>query len=204
MTLTKELYRKSFHILLIIIPISFCYLEKKVSMMILLTLCFIVVGLDYYRRKNNKIQQLFIKFFSKILRPHEIDGQKLCGASFVFLSASLTFGLLPKVIAVTGFVILAISDTLASLVGKSIKSQPFFDKTFAGSMAFFISAFVVVIINGIIFKTSFLFYFFGFFCALLTTLVEARSGLFELDDNFLIPVSFGFTMGVFNYMWNFI
>lgn len=123
---------------------------------------------------------------------------------FCFLSASLTFGLLPKEIAVSGFAILAISDTLASLVGKSVKSQPFFDKTFAGSMAFFISALVVVIINGIIFKTSFLFYFFGFFCALLTTLAEARSKIFDIDDNLLIPVSFGFAMGVFNYMWNFI
>ena len=204
MTLINELYRKSFHILLIIIPILFCYLGKKISLTILLPVTLIIVCLDYSRRKNNKIQQLFIKFFSKILRPHETDGQKLCGVSFVFLSASLTFGLLPKEIAVTGFIILAISDTLASLVGKSITSQPFYDKTFAGSMAFFISAYIIVILNGIFFKTGFLFYFFGFFCALITSLVEARSSLFEIDDNFLIPVFFGFSMGVFNYMWNFI
>ncbi len=204
MTLINELYRKSFHIILIIIPILYCYLGKKISLTILLPITLIIVGLDYSRRKNTKIQQLFVKIFSKILRPHEIDGQKLCGASFVFLSASLTFGLLPKVIATTGFVILAISDSLASLIGKSIKSQPFYDKTFAGSMAFFISAFAIVIFNGIIFKTSFLFYFFGFFCALITSLVEARSSLFEIDDNFLIPVFFGFSMGVFNYIWNFI
>ncbi|MFM7621142.1 MAG: diacylglycerol/polyprenol kinase family protein [Alphaproteobacteria bacterium] len=204
MTLTSELYRKSFHINLIIIPILFCYLGKTISLAILLPVSAIVIGLDFYRRKNPKIQNLFLKIFSKILRLHEIDGQKLCGASFVFLSASLTFGFALKEIAVTSFVILAISDTLASLVGKSVKSQPFFDKTFAGSMAFFISALVVVIVNGIIFKTSFLFYFFGFFCALITTLIEARSNFLDLDDNFLIPISFSLSMGIFNYIWNFI
>lgn len=84
MNLINELYRKSFHINLIIIPILFCYLGKVISLAILLPISAIVIGLDFYRRKNSKIQNLFLRIFSKILRPHEINGQKLCGASFVF------------------------------------------------------------------------------------------------------------------------
>ncbi len=204
MNLTNELKRKSLHFLLILIPILFCFFGKTLSMIILIPITALVVWLDYSRNKNAKIQQFFLKFFGNILRPHEFEGKKLCGASFVALSASLNFLLFPKTIAVTGFVILVISDSLAAIVGKSVTSQPFYEKSFAGSTAFFTSSIVVLITLGILFNTGFLFYFFGFFCALFVTILEAKPSIFNIDDNFLIPTAFCLPMFLFDFMWNFL
>jgi dolichol kinase len=110
----------------------------------------------------------------------------------------------PKEIAVAGFTILVISDSLAAIIGKSIVSQPFYEKSFAGSTAFFISAVAVVIILGIYFDVKFLFYFFGFLCALFVAILEARPSIFKIDDNFLIPTAFCLPMEFFNLMWNFL
>jgi dolichol kinase len=204
MNLTNELKRKSLHFLLILVPILFCIFGKKLSMIILIPSTCLIVWLDYMRFKNQKIHDIFTKFFANILRPHELEERKLCGASYVALSACLNFLIFPKEIAVTGFVILVISDSLAAIIGKSIISQPFYEKSFAGSVAFFISATAVLIGLGIYFDVKFLFYFFGFFCALFVTILEARPSIFKIDDNFLIPTAFCLPMAFFNFMWNFL
>ena len=121
-----------------------------------------------------------------------------------FFSTIISFKIFPKAIAVTGFVILVISDSLAAIIGKSIESKPFYEKSFAGSTAFFISAVSVVISLGIYFDVKFLFYFFGFLCALFVAILEARPSIFKIDDNFLIPTAFCLPMGFFNFMWNFL
>jgi len=204
MNLINELKRKSLHFLLILIPILFCIFGKTLSMIILIPLTCAIVWLDYMRFKNQKIHDIFTKFFRNILRPHELEERKLCGISFVALSASLNFLIFPKEIAVAGFTILVISDSLAAIIGKSIVSQPFYEKSFAGSTAFFISAVAVVIILGIYFDVKFLFYFFGFLCALFVAILEARPSIFKIDDNFLIPTAFCLPMEFFNLMWNFL
>jgi len=204
MNLINELKRKSLHFLLILIPILFCIFGKTLSMIILIPLTCAIVWLDYMRFKNQKIHDIFTKFFRNILRPHELEERKLCGVSFVALSASLNFLIFPKEIAVIGFTILVISDSLAAIIGKSIVSQPFYEKSFAGSTAFFISAVAVVIILGIYFDVKFLFYFFGFLCALFVAVLEARPSIFKIDDNFLIPTAFCLPMAFFNLMWNFL
>ena len=204
MNLNNELKRKSLHFLLILIPILFCIFGKTLSMIILIPLTCAIVWLDYMRFKNQKIHDIFTKFFRNILRPHELEERKLCGVSFVALSASLNFLIFPKEIAVIGFTILVISDSLAAIIGKSIVSQPFYEKSFAGSTAFFISAVAVVIILGIYFDVKFLFYFFGFLCALFVAVLEARPSIFKIDDNFLIPTAFCLPMEFFNLMWNFL
>jgi len=204
MNLQDELKRKSLHLLLILIPIAFCLLGQKIFLSIIIPISIIIVSLDYYRRKNLIIQQFFLKIFSTILRPHELSGLKLCGASYVALSSSISFLLFPKAIAVIGFTILVISDTLASLIGKSVKSQPFFEKSFAGSMAFFISAILILFFLGWLFEVKILFYLFGLISIIFITGLEARPSIIGIDDNFVIPIGFGIAMYFFNFMWNFI
>jgi dolichol kinase len=204
MTLINELKRKSLHFLLILIPILFCFLGKTLSLFILIPLTAIVVFLDYYRFKNHKVNEIFCKIFQNILRPHELDGNKLCGASFVAISASLNFLIFPKLIAVTGFTILVISDSLGAIIGKSIASKPFYEKSFAGSVAFFVSGIIVLFTIGIMFNANFLFYFFGFFCTFFVAILEARPSIFKIDDNFLIPTAFCIPMFFFDMLWNFL
>jgi len=203
MTIAKEISRKCFHLLLLIIPFTYYRLGKWPSLEIFSVVTAIVVSIDYLRRKSPKIQNIFIKIFSPILREHELKGDKLCGASFVGLAACITFALFKSPIAITAFVILAISDTAASMIGKTFPSQPFFEKSFLGSAAFLVTGFVVLLSCGSFFDVKIWFYLFGFFALLCTTLIEARPSLFKLDDNFTIPVSFSTIMAFFDIIWNY-
>ncbi len=203
MNLATESYRKFIHILLLIIPVIFISLGKWKTLMILAPITIFIVALDYMRGKNPSIKILFAKIFGKILRPHELDGTKLCGASWVFLGATINFAIFSPVIAVTSFLILVISDALAALVGKAVPSQVFFEKSFAGSAAFFISALIILIACGISYHCSFSFYLFGIFTVFCVTIIEARPSLLKIDDNFSIPIIFSMVMSFFDILWNY-
>jgi len=203
MSLTNEFYRKILHLLLIIIPIAFCKLGKWKFLMIVAPITTLVVSLDYLRRKNPKIKIIFAKIFAPILRGHELDGDKLCGASWVGLAACLNFFLFKEPIAVTAFTILVICDAMAALVGRTFPSQPFFEKSFNGSAAFFISGFIILLTCGSIFHVKIWFYIFGFFALFCAMMIEARPSFLKVDDNFTIPIVFSSIMAVFDLIWHY-
>jgi dolichol kinase len=203
MTLTHEFYRKVLHLLLILIPLAYHHFGKWPTLMVLSPIATIVVSLDYFRRSNPKIKMIFAKIFAPILREHELDGDKLCGASFVALAACINFLLFKEEIAITSFLILIISDTLAALIGKSFPSQPFFEKSFIGSAAFFISGFIILLSCGAFFDSKAWFYLFGFFALFCVTIIEARPSFLKLDDNFTIPIVFSVIMTFFDILWNY-
>lgn len=201
MNLANELYRKSLHFLLILIPIFYINLGKWKTLLIIAPITTIVVLLDYYRRDNAKIQEIFLKIFKPILRPHEIDTKKFCGASNVGIAACITFFFFEPKIAVTSFLILVISDGLAAIVGKSIKSQPFYEKSRAGALTFALSAIAILIGCGSYYHVHWWFYLFGLFSVFCVTMLESRPSLVDLDDNLSIPLAFSLLMTGFGFMW---
>jgi dolichol kinase len=195
-----EIYRKLFHILLLIFPVSYFFLTKA-QLMIFISICAVlIVGLDLSRQKFPKMKVIADKIFGKIFRVHEANDQ-LSGASYFIIAACITFAFFPKITAITAFTILAISDASASLVGQKISSEKFFEKSRAGSAAFFLSGFIIVIFYGIIFEQSFSYYLFGIFALITTTIVEARPSLLKMDDNLTIPLSFSVVMLLFHMVW---
>ncbi|MCK7523378.1 MAG: hypothetical protein MZV64_39855 [Ignavibacteriales bacterium] len=62
------------------------------------------------------------------------------------LSALICALIFPKVIFVTAFSILIISDTMAALIGRKFGKRKFLRKSLEGTLSFFISASIVVII----------------------------------------------------------
>lgn len=203
MNLANESLRKILHLLLILIPICYYDLGKWMTLAILAPLSFVVVGLDYGRRTNVKIHQIFIKIFGPILRPHELEGKKLCGASTVAIAACINFLLFKEEIAITAFMILVISDLAAALVGKAFLSGPFFEKTVNGSLAFFITGLAILISCGVFFESKIWFYLFGLFALFCVTIIEARPSLTKIDDNLTIPLVFSIIMTFFDLIWNY-
>jgi len=202
MSLKIESYRKFLHFLLILIPVFYLLFGKWPTTFILAPTTVFVVGLDYMRRRSMEINVFFNKIFGFILRDHEKNGEKLCGASYVFIGATINFFLFKPEIAVCGFLILAISDALAALIGKAYPSSPFFEKSLAGSSAFFISALVILILCGISFDMGVWYYLFGVFAVFCVTILEARPSFVGIDDNLLIPLVFAVEMSFFDILWN--
>ena len=119
---------------------------------------------------------------------------RLTGATFVLLSALICILLFPKVIVITAFAILIISDTAAALIGRRFGRHPFRSKTVEGTTAFFVTASVVVALAP---KIDYLAteYLIGSIAAVLGAFVEAVSGDL-IDDNLSIPISIGIVMWV--------
>lgn len=200
-SLRNELYRKILHFCLIIVPVAYHYLGKWPSVIILAIIAALVVPSDYFRRRNDKLNRVFVKIFGLILRQHELAGNKLCGASYVALAACITFGLFKAPIAVTAFCVLVISDGFAAIIGRSFSSAQFFEKSVAGATGFFVSGLITIAVCGNIYAVGFLFYLFAMFSLIFVTIVESRPSLFKVDDNLSIPLAFALLMTVFDLIW---
>jgi len=197
-----EVIRKLFHILTIAwLPILYIFLAKKTMLLIIFPIATIIIATDFYRHKIDIIGKVFHSFFSHILREEEFEENSWTGATFVALSAVITFSIFPKNIAICAFLILAVSDCLAALVGKKMTSKEFFEKSVAGSIAFGVSALTILIICGIFAGEGFAYYLFGTFAVFATTIIEARPSFLDLDDNLTIPLSFSTIMMFFALIW---
>jgi dolichol kinase len=95
------------------------------------------------------------------------------------------------VIAINAFTILIISDTTSALVGRRFGRHRFLAKSLEGSLAFFISAVIVILIAP---KVSRLpaEYVVGIIAASIGAVVEALPN--RIDDNLSIPLAVGFSL----------
>ena len=202
MPIKQEFYRKIFHLFLFLIPFFFIKFGKIQFLTIFIPLAITVILIDYYRCKHDNLNQITAKIFKVIMREKEINQKKMSGMSWVFGGAALNFLIFDKVIAVTGFCILIFADAMAAIIGKSIKSAPFYEKSRAGSLAFFIAAIVVILISGLYFDCRLPFYLFAIFIAMFITFTEAYPSFFIVDDNLLIPMTFGISMTLLDFMWH--
>ena len=189
-----ELVRKLIHLFSLSIPIIFYLIPSSTSIKILAALTIFALIVDGGRFISKSFAQLFYKLFGFLLRKHELDNEKknLTGATYVLISALICALLFPKVIFVTAFTILIISDTMAALIGRKFGKRKFLRKSFEGTFSFFLSASIVVIFTPKIGNFP-LEYVIGFIAAFIGAIVENVSyGI--ADDNLTIPLSVGLTM----------
>ena len=110
-----EITRKLYHICTIsILPIIYIFLQKKQMIAIILPIAILIIVTDFYRHKIIAIDKIFHFCFGHILREKEFLKKSWTGASFVAISAIMTFTIFPKTIAICAFGILAVSDCLAA------------------------------------------------------------------------------------------
>lgn len=195
--MANELVRKTIHLSSLGIIIAYAFLPKSTMLWVLVPFTLLALTIDYGRHYVPFIDRVFQMIFGKILREHERDTNRklLSGGTYVLISASLCMILFPKVIAITSFAILIVSDATSALIGRRWGKHRFFDKSVEGSSAFFVSAVIVVLVApkalGLPVE-----YAIGIVAAVVGTLVEAMSVRLKVDDNFSVPSSVGLTMWV--------
>ncbi len=157
------------------------------------------ISIDIARYYIQSVARWFYKWFGWLLRRHETDINKkrLNGASNVLVSALLCVLLFPKVISISAFTILIISDTTSALIGRRYGKHRFLAKSFEGSLAFFISAVLVILVAPKIENIP-MEYFIGIIASIIGTIVEALP--VKIDDNISIPLSVGFSLWLL-YTW---
>ena len=189
-----ELFRKLIHLISLSIPIVYYFITEESAAIILGILAALALIIDWGRYLHPEIGKIFYKIFGFLLREHELDHKKknLNGATYVLISALVSVLIFPKIIFISAFSILIISDSAAALVGRKFGKHKFLSKSFEGTLTFFISACIVILftpkVGGFLEE-----YLIGFFAAFVGAIVENIS--FQLvDDNLSIPLSVGFTM----------
>jgi dolichol kinase len=189
-----ELVRKLIHLFSLSIPVIYYFIPSSTSLTILLILTIFALVIDGGRFISKSFADLFYKLFGFLLRKHELDKEKknLTGATYVLLSALICALIFPKVIFVTAFTILIISDTSAALIGRKFGKRKFLRKSFEGTLSFFISASIVVFLTPKVGNFP-MEYVIGFIAAFIGAIVENISYGFA-DDNLSIPISVGLTM----------
>jgi len=189
-----ELFRKLIHLTSLSIPIVSYFIPTETAAIILGILAALALIIDLGRYLHPEIGKIFYKYFGFLLREHELDHKKknLNGATYVLISALISVLIFPKVIFISAFSILIISDSLAALIGRKFGKRKFLSKSLEGTLTFFVSACIVILFTpkvGGFFEE----YLIGFIAAFVGAIVENVS--FKLvDDNLSIPLSVGFVM----------
>lgn len=194
-----EFVRKAIHMCSLSIPIVYYFLSKERALAILVPLTLVFLTIDIARHYSTIISRWFYNWFGWLLRKHEQDGsaKRLSGATNVLISACFCVLIFPKIVTISAFAILIVSDTTSALIGRRFGKKRFFNKSLVGSLAFFISAIVVVMLAPKVERLA-TEYAIGAVASAVGTVVEALSNV--IDDNITIPISIGFTMW-FLYWW---
>ncbi len=188
-----ELVRKGIHLTSLSIPIIYSFITRELALTVLIPITLAFLSVDLARYYHKSTSDWFYRWFGWLLRKHEADHTtiRLNGATNILLSATFCVLVFPKLITLTAFAILIISDTSSALIGRRFGRRRFLRKSAEGTLAFFVTAVVVVFftpkLEGL--PTE---YAIALVAAAVGTLVESLS--FRLDDNITVPISIGLTM----------
>ncbi|OGU11983.1 MAG: hypothetical protein A2X61_12345 [Ignavibacteria bacterium GWB2_35_12] len=200
-TYSQEVLRKSIHLMSLSIPITYTFIPQSIGLSILIPLTILFIVIDVLSKKRNKAQFFVRLIFGRMLRRHEVEKEyTLNGASWVLISATIGILVFPKILFVTGFSILILSDIAAALFGRKFGKTPLFDKSWEGTSAFIIIAFFIVSFIGYMTSAPWTFFVFGFISAFLGGMVEAASRMMKVDDNITIPICIGVLMWIGEYV----
>lgn len=196
-----EVIRKGIHLCSLSIPIIYYFIPRFDAILILTCITFVALSLDLARYLFPNFREMFLRFFGFMLRKHELDEKKrnLNGATYVFISALICVIIFPKVIFITAFAILIISDTAAALVGRKYGIRPFLKKSLGGTLAFIVSAVIVIFFTPKLLGSQ-TEYMIAIIAAAIGGIVENISYGWA-DDNLSIPMSIGIIMWGLYLLW---
>lgn len=186
--LKSEIARKAIHLSSLSIAIIYCHITRELALVLLTPLFAGFFIVDFLKNHIPAVSAWYHRTFDAMLREHELGRETahFNGATFITFSALMLVLLFPKMIAIAAFSLVAVSDTLAALVGKKFGRHKIGEKSLEGSAAFLLSAIVIVFVVPRISPAA------GIVMALCATLVEAMSlriGAFKVDDNLTIPLA---------------
>ena len=183
------------------IPVVYYFIPKSTALAIIIPMAAAFLIADLLRSFHKPSFDLYNRIFGRMLRPHEktLKKKTLNGATWVLLSAIFCVLVFPKLITITAFAILIISDTTAALVGRRFGTKKFNDKSLEGSSAFVVSAAIVILFTP---KVQHLVS--EYLIAVVSGIIGALAEVFSfdiIDDNFAIPVAIGAALWLMYFLF---
>jgi len=180
-----EINRKIVHLISLAIPIGYALTSRETALTVLLLLFLGFLSVDVLRRYHRGTGSLFQRYIiGTVLRENET--YRLMGSTYFLLASVLVILLFSKPIAMVSVLILIISDTCAAWVGRGIGRVAIYEKTLEGSLAFLLSALLIVWFYPGLNRLA------GSVAALGATVIELLP--IPIDDNVTIPLVAGAIM----------
>jgi len=186
----SEFLRKLLHLSNLVIPFTYLfYFDSKVeALIILLPITLLAFLIEYLRINSISVKNIFDKYLFSMLRNHEKSG-KYTGATWIFISSTLSIAIFPKDIAIISLIYMSIGDTAAGLIGRKFGRIKIYNKTLEGALAGFIVCLIVgLMIDLNLSKTVVA------IGALSAAIIEFMP--ISIDDNLRIPLFSGTVMYV--------
>lgn len=183
-----EILRKMIHFSSALIPLGYLFLDKFTVISLLVVLLIFMAAFELLKYKSETVYHIYLKYFKHMLREHEYDKFKfrINGASWVVLSAIFCILLFPKLIAVTGLLMLSFADSSSALLGRIFgKKQYAPNRSYVGTAVFFIVGILIALLTPKYFG-GLREYLIGFVMVIVTTVADGLN--LPVDDNFTIPV----------------
>jgi dolichol kinase len=184
-----ELSRKAIHIAYSSTGFIYLLFGREIILILLSISVVLMVALDIGRAYSEYIQKFYHSIFKKILRQHELDNRKslFTGATYLVISTFFVVLVFPMPVAVTAIFIATYADTAAAIVGRLIGRIKIFDKTLEGSIAFFITGLIIILLTPKVSIDSFE-YQIGIFSLIICSVIEVLP--IKIDDNLSLPLIF--------------
>ena len=176
----QEVYRKIIHISSSGIAFLLWYFGKDVMLPFIVTIAIIFPIVDYSKKYIPFIKKIYFSLFVFVTRLYE--HRELSGASWVFMGAGFTTCIFNEEVAVIALLVMSLSDSVAAIIGIKYGSTKLFNKSLEGSLAFFITTYLIICI----FTPATI--IMGIIVAGVTTIIELFS-YYKLNDNILIPIA---------------
>ena len=192
----KEILRQIVHLSGLLFVFLAQIFDKWISSAIFFGIFFIFIFYGEYIKIKKQpllgLRNLAFFFERKNTRP-------FTGAIFFYLGCGLAFLIFPHNIASVSSAILAVGDSLSTIIGMNFgRHKTIGKKSVEGSLAFFAGSFLISLI--------FVKWQIGFIGSLIAALVElcippkiGGKTLWLLDDNLLIPIICGIVMFLFGF-----
>ena len=195
-TYRQEIFRKLIHLCSLSIPIIYAFITRQTAIVILACLFLPVLAIDLARHWIPPLERLVRRIFGNMMRKHELDEQRILlnGATYVLLSALLCVLIFPKIVAITAFAVLIVSDISSALIGRKFGKRKFLDKSLEGTTAFWISSWLVVGVVWALTQAPWQYAATAMVATFIGGIVEAASIRLHMDDNFSIPLSTGIVL----------
>lgn len=184
--LRYEVARKTIHLSSLSIPVIYYFITREIALMLLVPIFAGFFLVDLLKNFYPPVTKWYHSTFDAMLRSHELEKKPyLNGATYNTMGALFLVLFFPKIIVVATFSMVSVSDTFAAIIGKAFGKHRFGQKSVEGSIAFFLSALIIVAVvpelNIVI----------GLVMAVTATVTEAfivNIGEFKVDDNLSIPL----------------
>lgn len=180
----KEVFRKSVHMSSLWIVFAIWLMPRDILITLFSVITFLIFISEYARNYSKNITNLYQKLFGSILRSHESKGS-FSGAFYIILATLIAITFFDKLTAMVAISIVIISDSVAAIIGTKYGKHKLLGKSWEGSLAFLLSAFLIIV--GFFGLEANLFYV--ALIALSISFVELISKKINIDDNLSIVLA---------------